>query len=163
MTVKDELKRIRIALGKVLFNFAEVTSLEGFVFVYEGDLVEGIDIFTYDDAGERITAPDGVFTLEDGTVITIEGGMVKTIAAPASEEEAAPIVEEEKQQEMATDNHKEAIDAINQKIEELAKQLHNMASVVAKFSTVEVTEAKGTMQVDDKGKPEKGIKQLKYF
>lgn len=74
MVNKQDLINIRKQLSKILFKFSEVVSAEGPVVIYDGELAEGIEVFTYDAEGAKIALPNGTYNLvmENGETITIE-------------------------------------------------------------------------------------------
>ena len=57
----------------------------------EDDLKEGDEVFVTDEEGNRVAAPDGDYTTDDGKVISVVDGKVASIADP--EAEVAPAEE----------------------------------------------------------------------
>lgn len=47
--------------------------------------VKGEEVFVVDAEGNKVPAPDGVHTLEDGSTVETMGGMIVAPAAPAEE------------------------------------------------------------------------------
>ena len=82
MNKMTNLKEIRQALGKVLFNFEEVVTSEGLVITYTDELVVGTKVYTYDEAGETIPLPDGTYELVVVGSIVVVGGEVTEIIKP---------------------------------------------------------------------------------
>lgn len=90
-------------------EFAQATTTDGVVLMYEGDLAEGVAVFIEAD-GEQIPAPEGdhQVTLEDGSVkvITVDAtGLVTSVVdveamedattdTPATKEEVAEVMRE---------------------------------------------------------------------
>lgn len=83
------------------FKFGEAKTAEGKIVAWEGtELVVGSEVLVETEEG-FLPAPDGVHTLEDGTMIETVGGVVSAVkpaeaateaapAAPAAEQAAAP-------------------------------------------------------------------------
>ena len=82
---KNEMKK---SFLKKIFGeekFAEVTTADGTVLSYEGELAVGTPMFTTNEAGEQVAAPAGDVVMEDGTTITIDGDGVVSAITPAEE------------------------------------------------------------------------------
>lgn len=150
----------RLKLAKMLLQFGTLLTDSGTLH-YEGDLVEGLEVFIEQD-GELIPAPDGEYKTEDVTV-TVVGGRIETLVEKAVEEEKP---EEETTTEIETEEEtsnaeiealKEENEKLKAEIEELKKQLEeaneklNMS--VEKPAHVEVKDVKLT----------KENKAMKYF
>ena len=82
MNKLKSLKEIRQALGRVLFNFEEVTTSDGLIITYTGELAVGAKVYTYDEAGETIPLPDGTYELGVVGSIVVVGGEVTEIIKP---------------------------------------------------------------------------------
>ena len=63
-----------LKLAKALLQLAQITTDKA-VLVYEGELVEGVEVFIEDENGELIAPEDGEYVAED-KVFVIEGGRV---------------------------------------------------------------------------------------
>ena len=61
-------------MAKALLQLAQITTDKA-VLVYEGELVEGVEVFIEDENGELIAPEDGEYVAED-KVFVIEGGRV---------------------------------------------------------------------------------------
>ena len=68
------------------------TTTDQGVIAWDGDddLAVGTEVFVEDEEGNRTPAPDGVYTLTDGTTVTVADGKVAEIVAPEAE---APVEE----------------------------------------------------------------------
>lgn len=100
-------KNLLIKLRAMLLNFEDIQTEEGVVLSVEGDLEVGKEVFTTDDNGDVVPAPDGQYNWEN-KVITVAEGVVTVIAdkeapveAPAEEApaEEEPVVEETTEEE----------------------------------------------------------------
>lgn len=80
-----------IKLMKMLAKFAEVVTDKA-TLIYDGELVEGVEVSVENEAGEIVTAEDGEYKTET-QVITVEGGKVTKIEDIEVEEE--PTTEEQ--------------------------------------------------------------------
>ncbi|MFA7689222.1 MAG: hypothetical protein WCX96_03960 [Bacilli bacterium] len=76
MTKKEELIKLRKMVSKLIFSFEEISTNEGFTLIYDGELAENVEVYTYDENGEKIIAPDGVYNIENWGSLTIENGIV---------------------------------------------------------------------------------------
>lgn len=74
-----------IKLMKMLAKFAEVVTDKA-TLIYDGELVEGVDVSVENEAGEIVPAEDGEYKTET-QVITVEGGKVTKIEDIEVEEE----------------------------------------------------------------------------
>lgn len=79
-------------------NFKEAKLTDGTIVAYEGDMpMEGMEIYVIpSDGSEKLPAPDGVHTLEDGTQIEVVAGKITKVvaAAPMSTEKPSASVPE---------------------------------------------------------------------
>ena len=98
--IKNTTMSIKQKLAKILAQYKSLTTDNGII-VWEGedDLKIGDAVFIESEEGERTPAPDGDYTLEDGTIIRVEGGKVVEIVEVEPETEVEPtaeaVVEEE--------------------------------------------------------------------
>jgi hypothetical protein len=84
MDVKIEaLKLLKQLFTKQIFADAKLT--DGTIVSAEA-FEPGQDLFIVDEAGERLVAPDGEHTLEDGTKVLVEGGKIKELVKKAIED-----------------------------------------------------------------------------
>lgn len=98
---------------EVKVMFAEITTIDGVVMQYEGDLVEGSAVFVLDAEGNQIPAPEGQYQveLEGIKIVNVDvNGVVTAIEDVAVEEE--PMSEEPVNEMMS----KQEFDAIIQQV-----------------------------------------------
>lgn len=98
---------------EVKVMFAEITTIDGVVMQYEGDLVEGSAVFVLDAEGNQIPAPEGQYQveLEGIKIVNVDvNGIVTAIEDVAVEEE--PMSEEPVNEMMS----KQEFDAIIQQV-----------------------------------------------
>lgn len=81
-----------IKLMKMLAKFAEVVTDKA-TLIYDGELVEGVEVSVENEAGEIVPAEDGEYKTET-QIIKVEGGKVTTIEDIEVEEEKEEPVEE---------------------------------------------------------------------
>jgi len=137
--MKNELIEIRKRLGKLLFNFAEVTTDEGLVLVYDGELAEGLEIFVYNEEGEKMPAPNGDYKME-GITITITDGKITKIEKPEETVEE-PVEEVEQKLDFSR------VEALESRVAELTGILDKVMNVVTKFAKEPVTEKASDIEV----------------
>lgn len=108
-------------------KFAEVTTVDGNVLSYEGELEVGTAVFIDTEEGQ-VVAPEGSYVLEDGrTVVVDANGLVAEIIAAEGGEE-----------EFTADEVVEVMAKLNDKIEKLAKE---NADLKARFENFEKSQA----------------------
>jgi hypothetical protein len=75
---------------EVKVTFAEVTTIDGIVLQYEGELAVDTPVFVLDEAGEQLPAPEGQYQIDvDGviTIISVDAqGIVNAVELPSEEE-----------------------------------------------------------------------------
>jgi hypothetical protein len=76
---------------EVKVTFAEVTTIDGIVLQYEGELAVDTPVFVLDEAGAQLPAPEGQYQVDvDGviTIISVDAqGVVNAVELPSEEEE----------------------------------------------------------------------------
>jgi hypothetical protein len=76
---------------EVKVTFAEVTTIDGIVLQYEGELAVDTPVFVLDEAGAQLPAPEGQYQVDvDGviTIISVDAqGIVNAVELPSEEEE----------------------------------------------------------------------------
>lgn len=133
---------------EVKVMFAEITTIDGVVMQYEGDLVEGSAVFVLDADGNQIPAPEGQYQveLEGIKIVNVDvNGVVTAIEEVAVEEE--PMSEEEPVNEMMS---KQEFDAIIQQV--ITDTDSRIAALEAKFA--ELLEVKESKFKDERKKVE---------
>lgn len=72
-------------------KFAKVTTADGKTLEYDGDTpVVGASIMVAGADGGNIPAPDGEYTLEDGTILVVGAGVITDIKAPQGQAATPP-------------------------------------------------------------------------
>jgi len=133
---------------EVKVMFAEITTIDGVVMQYEGDLVEGSAVFVLDADGNQIPAPEGQYQveLEGIKIVNVDvNGVVTAIEDVAVEEE--PMSEEEPVNEMMS---KQEFDAIIQQV--ITDTDSRITALEAKFA--ELLEVKESKFKDERKKVE---------
>lgn len=132
---------------EVKVMFAEITTIDGVVMQYEGDLVEGSAVFVLDAEGNQIPAPEGQYQveLEGIKIVNVDvNGVVTAIEDVAVEEE--PMSEEPVNEMMS----KQEFDAIIQQV--ITDTDARMTALEAKFA--ELLNAKESKFKDERKKVE---------
>jgi len=123
-------------------KFAEVTTIEDSVLVYEGELEVGTAMFIRIEEDE-VVLPEGSYELSGdmaGTVITVDvdGIIVEIIEAPEEvitpEEEPEEVITPEEMSKQLQDQKEELIKKFNIEIEELKELTRDMGEQLKKFS-----------------------------
>ena len=133
---------------EIKVTFAEITTIDGVVMQYEGDLVEGSAVFVLDAEGNQIPAPEGQYQveLEGIKIVNVDvNGIVTAIEDVAVEEE--PMSEEEPVNEMMS---KQEFDAIIQQV--ITDTDSRITALEAKFA--ELLEVKESKFKDERKKVE---------
>jgi len=135
-----DVKYEALKLLKQLFtkqNFTDAKLVDGTI--VSADAFEpGNDLFILDEAGERVAAPDGEHTLEDGTKVVVKEGKIETIVKAEEsgempkEEEMAVEVEVEPYIEEVPEKEKE-IAVLKQMVDELMEKMKVMEEEMGKM------------------------------
>lgn len=112
-------------------TFTDVTTLDGVVLSYEGELGEGTAIFITDEEGNKIPAPEGdqQVTFEDGTtmIISIDStGLVAKVEAVEAEAEQEMDSDLEKVQSEIAEVMKAVTEKLASEIESLREENKNL-------------------------------------
>jgi hypothetical protein len=132
---------------EIKVTFAEITTIDGVVMQYEGDLVEGSAVFVLDAEGNQIPAPEGQYQIElEGIkIVNVDvNGIVTAIEDVAVEEE--PMSEEPVNEMMS----KQEFDAIIQQV--ITDTDSRITALEAKFA--ELLEVKESKFKDERKKVE---------
>lgn len=132
---------------EIKVTFAEITTIDGVVMQYEGDLVEGSAVFVLDAEGNQIPAPEGQYQIElEGIkIVNVDvNGIVTAIEDVAVEEE--PMSEEVVNEMMS----KQEFDAIIQQV--ITDTDSRITALEAKFA--ELLEVKESKFKDERKKVE---------
>lgn len=166
------MKSKLMKLAKMIMKLAEIETDKG-VLVYEGDLIEGTEVFI-EKEGEMVPAEDGEYKVEERTIV-VEGGVVKEIVEvekPAEEEPKEEVVVEGEEvvEEVIEEEPKE--DDKDARIAELEAKVAELEAIIAeKDAVIAEQQAKLEMSADESPKAkmkklEKEYKEdpsLKYF
>ena len=132
---------------EIKVTFAEITTIDGVVMQYDGDLVEGSAVFVLDADGNQIPAPEGQYQveLEGIKIVSVDvNGVVTAIEDVAVEEE--PMSEEPVNEMMS----KQEFDAIIQQV--ITDTDVRIAALESKFA--ELLEVKESKFKDERKKVE---------
>jgi len=132
---------------EIKVTFAEITTIDGVVMQYEGDLVEGSAVFVLDAEGNQIPAPEGQYQveLEGIKIVNVDvNGVVTAIEDVAVQEE--PMSEEPVNEMMS----KQEFDAIIQQV--ITDTDSRITALEAKFA--ELLEVKESKFKDERKKVE---------
>lgn len=137
MTMKEKINRLKLA--KMLMKFGEVVLADGSSVVFEGDFVEGVELYA-EVEGELKPVADGEYETEDGRKFVVEEGKLKEFVAVEEvadevKEEVEAAEEEEIPAEPNADEVKEAedIDALKTRIAELEEEVKIKAEEIEKL------------------------------
>ena len=133
--------------GEIKVTFAEITTIDGVVMQYDGDLVEGSAVFVLDAEGNQIPAPEGQYQveLEGIKIVNVDvNGVVTAIEDVAVQEE--PMSEEPVNEMMS----KQEFDAIIQQV--ITDTDVRIAALESKFA--ELLEVKESKFKDERKKVE---------
>lgn len=110
----------RLELARLLKMFSEAVAEDGTLFVWEGELQEGLEVYTTGEDGGLVAVKDGEYTLEGKTVEVKEGKVsVITVKEETIETEdtyVEEVEEEEKVEEVIETNE---MDELRARIAEL--------------------------------------------
>lgn len=94
-------KNLLLKLRTMLLNFEDIQTEEGVTLSVDGDLEVGKEVFTTDDQGDVVPAPDGTYNYEMKEIVVSEGVVTAIVdkeapvETPAEETPAEePVVEE---------------------------------------------------------------------
>lgn len=137
-----------VPVTEEVVSFAEITSIDGTVLTYEGELAMDTPIFVIDENGEKLPAPAGDYQCDiDGKVVVIsvnEAGLITAVEEVTVEEaEMSSELKEEILSEVA-EVMKKTLEATFAKIEEL---------------TSEIKKIKGEKESKFKSEAKEGVKE----
>ena len=138
---------------EVKVTFAEVTTIDGIVLQYDGELAVGTPVFVLDEAGDQLPAPEGQYQIDVDGVITIISldaqGIVNAVELPSEEEtmtnEAMSKEEFSLIIEKLVDDTEARFSALESKLNELV----NVKESKFKDTRKKVETTKETMSVSD--------------
>lgn len=144
--VLAELKAFKLSFSKKQLKFGSAMTTDGKTLEYEGDvLAEGMAVMM-----DGAPAPDGTYTLEDGTTCEVAAGAVTKITMPQNNEEQFSKIEErfaaiEAKFSEAETKLEEKLTAINKTITDALDKMTSGLEVVEKFSKATPTPAEPEM------------------
>lgn len=138
---------------EVKVTFAEITTIDGVVMQYDGDLAEGSAVFVLDAEGNQIPAPEGQYQveLEGIKIVNVDvNGIVTAIEDVAVEEE--PMAEEMMSKAEFSSMTEKIINDIDERFKALESKFNELANVKeSKFKDerkkVEVKETMSVSQI----------------
>lgn len=135
---------------EVKVKFAEITTIDGVVMQYDGDLAEGSAVFVLDAEGNQIPAPEGQYQveLEGIKIVNVDvNGVVTAIEEVAVEEE--PMAEEMMSKVEFSAMTEKIINDIDARFKSLEDKFNELANVKeSKFKDErKKVEGKETMSV----------------
>ena len=132
----NKLKRLQFA--KQLQMFAEVVTDKG-TLIYEGDLIEGVEVLIMDENGELVVPQNGDYIVEN-KIYTVTNGVVEKITEKEVEEEQAPEIDVEVEDTTAKDAEIEKLRAENEQLK---------AEILAKDAEIENLKKELQKSVDE--------------
>ncbi len=137
---------------EVKVTFAEITTIDGVVMQYDGDLAEGSAVFVLDAEGNQIPAPEGQYQveLEGIKIVNVDvNGVVTAIEDVAVEEE--PMAEEMMSKVEFSSMTEKIINDIDERFKALESKFNELANVKeSKFKDErKKVEVKETMSVSE--------------
>jgi hypothetical protein len=137
---------------EIKVTFAEITTIDGVVMQYDGDLAEGSAVFVLDTEGNQIPAPEGQYQveLEGIKIVNVDvNGVVTAIEEVAVEEE--PMAEEMMSKVEFSSMTEKIINDIDERFKALESKFNELANVKeSKFKDErKKVEVKETMSVSE--------------
>ena len=137
---------------EIKVTFAEITTIDGVVMQYDGDLAEGSAVFVLDTEGNQIPAPEGQYQveLEGIKIVNVDvNGIVTAIEEVAVEEE--PMAEEMMSKAEFSSMTEKIINDIDERFKALESKFNELANVKeSKFKDErKKVEVKETMSVSE--------------
>lgn len=125
-------KKAMAALSRVMLG---ALTTDGGILYWdgEGDIAEGLAVEVETEEGDRIPAPDGVYTAEDGTVVTVEGGLVVSVVKPGEEPAGEPAAEPEAEDEEPAQEPEPAAEPEEEPAATVEERLAALEEAVAKI------------------------------
>lgn len=101
----------RLELARLLKMFSEAVAEDGTLFVWEGELQEGLEVYTTGEDGGLVAVKDGEYTLEGKTVEVKDGKVsVITVKEETIETEDTYVEEVEEEEKMEEEKVEEVIE-----------------------------------------------------
>lgn len=158
----SKLEKIKMMLSELLeiekVEFASATTEDGFVIFWEGELAEGVAVFTEDEEGNRVPLADGTYEIAKDTekiVFEVGNGIVKSYVVeevpvePEQTEEPEDEPQNEPQEEENADEEPEVENPTNEgeetdteAIVKIREEINELYSIVDELKR-EIAELKG--------------------
>lgn len=132
----------RLELARLLRMFAEATAEDGTLFVYEGELEVGNNVYTPNAEGELVPVADGTYKIDgktvevkDGTIAEVKEDIVEEVVEEEFEEtKAEEPAKEEKFEETQAEEEKTTVeDELHARIAELEAELAEKDARIAEL------------------------------
>lgn len=136
----------RLELARLLKMFSEAVAEDGTLFVWEGELQEGLEVYTTGEDGGLVAVKDGEYTLEGKTVEVKDGKVsVITVKEETIETEDTYVEEVEEEEKMEEETVEEVIetnemDELRARIAELEIEVSEKDARIAELEA-ELTKA----------------------
>jgi len=139
---------------EVKVTFAEVTTIDGIVLQYDGELAVDTPVFVLDEAGAQLPAPEGQYQVDvDGviTIISVDAqGIVNAVELPSEEEETMTNETMSKEEfSLMTEKIISDIDARFKALEDKFNELANIKESKFKDDRKKVEPSKEAMSVSE--------------
>lgn len=129
----------RLELARLLRMFAEATAEDGTLFVYEGELEVGNNVYTPNEEGELVPVADGTYKVE-GKTVEVKGGTITEVKEETVEEvfeetkaEEEPAKEEKLEDTKAEEEKTTVEDELHARIAELEAELAEKDARIAEL------------------------------
>lgn len=155
----SKMDKIKAALAKLVtkVQLGSISTDKGVLFWDgDGELEVGFNVYTENEAGERVAAADGEYVIEGGLVVIVADGQVteiRDVEDPAEQVPAADVEQEEiviepedttaevvEEIVEEVNDKEERIEALERKVEDIAAELtERLAALEAKFAELAKT------------------------
>lgn len=120
----------RLELARLLKMFSEAVAEDGTLFVWEGELQEGLEVYTTGEDGGLVAVKDGEYTLEGKTVEVKDGKVsVITVKEETIETEDTYVEEVEEEEKMEEEKVEEVIET--NEMDELRARIAELEIVIS--------------------------------
>lgn len=147
----------RLELARLLKMFSEAVAEDGTLFVWEGELQEGLEVYTTGEDGGLVAVKDGEYTLE-GKTIEVKDGKVSviTVKEETIETEDTYVEEDKEEEKMEEETVEEVIetnemDELRARIAELEIEISEKDARIAELEAELVKANEATEEpIEDK-------------
>lgn len=123
----------RLELARLLKMFSEAVAEDGTLFVWEGELQEGLEVYTTGEDGGLVAVKDGEYTLE-GKTVEVKDGKVSVITVKEETIETEDTYVEEVKAEVEEEEEKmETVEEVieNNEMDELRARIAELEIAVS--------------------------------